>query len=272
MFIDIGGCSMSQEKIKRIHAIYGWILSCLIVLAGICFAVSCVAIYRSGETPFSRESVATHFQKIAIPVYLCLAGIVGGIVIALIFPLPQKREKAKLDPKTLLARLSDGFSLADCEADVRSKIEKERRARNALRIVVAALCVVCAAVALIYTLNPANYTLEALNHDILVAALVAFSAATIALAACYVAAFLEKASILRETELIKLAKGDRKKEKRTHHKKETLGFWKKHGILLIRLAVLAVGIAFVILGVLNGGATDVLGKAIRICTECIGLG
>ncbi|MBE6586468.1 MAG: thioredoxin [Ruminococcaceae bacterium] len=40
----------------------------------------------------------------------------------------------------------------------------------------------------------------------------------------------------------------------------------------VRGVILVVGLAFVVLGVLNGGMADVLGKAIRICTECIGLG
>ena len=49
---------------------------------------------------------------------------------------------------------------------------------------------------------------------------------------------------------------------------------KVNGILLIvsRAAVGAVAITFIVLGVLNGGANDVLTKAIAICTECIGLG
>jgi len=37
--------------------------------------------------------------------------------------------------------------------------------------------------------------------------------------------------------------------------------------------VLLIGAAaFIVLGVLNGGAGDVLMKAIAVCTECIGLG
>ena len=40
----------------------------------------------------------------------------------------------------------------------------------------------------------------------------------------------------------------------------------------VRLAVLVVAIVFIILGVMNGGANDVLIKAINICTECIGMG
>ena len=40
----------------------------------------------------------------------------------------------------------------------------------------------------------------------------------------------------------------------------------------IRGLILAVGVLFIVLGIFNGGMADVLGKAIRICTECIGLG
>lgn len=40
----------------------------------------------------------------------------------------------------------------------------------------------------------------------------------------------------------------------------------------IRLILSAIALLFIILGVMNGGAKDVLIKAINICTECIGLG
>lgn len=45
----------------------------------------------------------------------------------------------------------------------------------------------------------------------------------------------------------------------------------KH-IRLIRTALIAAAILFILLGVVNGGAGDVLIKAKNICTECIGLG
>lgn len=41
---------------------------------------------------------------------------------------------------------------------------------------------------------------------------------------------------------------------------------------IARITVLCLGVLFIILGVMNGGARDVLVKAINICTECIGLG
>ena len=37
-------------------------------------------------------------------------------------------------------------------------------------------------------------------------------------------------------------------------------------------ALFAAAVLLVVLGVLNGGARDVLAKAIKICSECIGLG
>ena len=39
-----------------------------------------------------------------------------------------------------------------------------------------------------------------------------------------------------------------------------------------RLVLLGAAVALVVLGVINGGAHDVLVKAVNICTECIGLG
>ena len=43
-------------------------------------------------------------------------------------------------------------------------------------------------------------------------------------------------------------------------------------LLTVRIVVLIAGIALLVLGTLNGGARDVVQKAIKICRECIGLG
>lgn len=41
---------------------------------------------------------------------------------------------------------------------------------------------------------------------------------------------------------------------------------------VIRIAVLTAALCLIILGAFNGSMRDVLDKAVRICTECIGLG
>ena len=43
-------------------------------------------------------------------------------------------------------------------------------------------------------------------------------------------------------------------------------------LLAVRLGLPILAAVFIVLGVMNGGARDVLVKAINICTECIGLG
>ncbi len=37
-------------------------------------------------------------------------------------------------------------------------------------------------------------------------------------------------------------------------------------------ALFAAAVLLIVLGIANGGAGDVLAKAVRICSECIGLG
>ena len=41
---------------------------------------------------------------------------------------------------------------------------------------------------------------------------------------------------------------------------------------MIQAVLVVAAVVFIIAGVLNGSALDVLVKAIHICTECIGLG
>ncbi len=57
-----------------------------------------------------------------------------------------------------------------------------------------------------------------------------------------------------------------KKERKAHPKA------RKTGVVLVRVALAAAGIALIVFGVFNGGMKDVLMKAINICTQCIGLG
>ena len=86
---------------------------------------------------------------------------------------------------------------------------------------------------------------------------------------------LRHASVARETVAVKAAlaagKGIAKPAEKVNVDKKKLTedpriVWGIRGLIL------AVGVLFIVLGIFNGGMADVLGKAIRICTECIGLG
>ncbi len=43
-------------------------------------------------------------------------------------------------------------------------------------------------------------------------------------------------------------------------------------ILITRVAILTISICFIIIGICNGQMGEVLSKAAKLCTECIGLG
>ena len=46
----------------------------------------------------------------------------------------------------------------------------------------------------------------------------------------------------------------------------------KESVSRVRLVVLVLAIVFIVIGIFNGSMGDVLIKASKICTECIGLG
>ncbi len=54
--------------------------------------------------------------------------------------------------------------------------------------------------------------------------------------------------------------------------KETIRQRRLLSLTLLRISIFAVAILLIVLGVANGGMKDVWEKAIRICSECIGLG
>ena len=79
---------------------------------------------------------------------------------------------------------------------------------------------------------------------------------------------LEEISAKNSIELIKLViKTDGKKVTEYQEDKR-----KKLAINIARGVIITIAVIFIIVGINNGGAKDVLRKAINICTECIGLG
>lgn len=268
---------MSQKVRGRIHLIYGLCLTVLIVAVGVCFALSCLSIYKSGGSPFTRESISAHFDRMAIPVYLCIAGVIGGMVLALALPLENGKIKPQRDGAVALEKLSAKLDLSVCDGSVQAGIRKERRFRRAVTIAAVGISVAALLPAVVWCVNPAHFSIENLNQDMVTAASILLPCAAVALGAWVTAVLLQGASVSRETSLVKAALVANKgqgivstpgipgtcMEKRI----STPRF-----VWIVRGVILVVGMVFVVLGVLNGGMADVLGKAIRICTECIGLG
>ena len=95
---------MSTKTKGRIHLVYGICLGALIVAVGVCFALSCLSIYESGDSPFTRESISAHFSRIAVPTWLCILGVIGGGVLSLALPLEGAKVKSRRDPEAALSK------------------------------------------------------------------------------------------------------------------------------------------------------------------------
>ena len=287
---------MSQKIRGRIHLIYGIILAVLILSVGVCFALSALSIYRSGgSSPYTSESISAYFSRFAPLVYVTLGGIVGGVILAWTIPrrdlVARGSEDDPLDviveryrrglyrpvkdPATTLKRLLSRVDEGELSPACRASLAKERRVRRITGISASVLSAGAMVPAFVWCCNMDHFSINWLSEDIKTAALFVIPCAAVALGVLVGSTLLRQASILRETALVKAAMAERKGKTSLVQREmaEEKDLLSNPRILWgVRIAVLAVGILFVVLGVINGGMDDVLGKAIRICTECIGLG
>ncbi len=261
---------MSQEKLRKVHLIYGIVLSCIVVLTGICFIAACLHIYNSGMRPFTRESISEHFMSILAPVILCIVGVIGGMVISF-FPLEKPKLKGFIDTGAILNKMSSKIDISKCDEDTRAKIQKERKLRLYTNIFCIDAIVVCTVISLIYALNKNNFPAISINSEMVDAMLFIIPCVIVGLGAIYATVLIRNASYVRELALVKKALTTAKAS--NSGQRSVVSGQKNEKILLgARLSLLVIAVTFIIVGIFNGGMADVLQKAINICTECIGLG
>ena len=125
----------------------------------------------------------------------------------------------------------------------------------------------------ILILNPNKYTIENLNSDIVSSVFIALPAVVVGFGSAIFAKQVCLASLSRATAVIKeemKAMGERPKAEPKPHFTETVYY--RAITVAVRASVTALALVFIVLGIMNGGMADVINKAVKICTECIGLG
>lgn len=255
---------MTLEQRKRIHLIYGIVLSAVTVLAGLCLMAACLNIYAAGgPEPYSRETVAAHFAPIAAPVYLCLVLVLGGFLLDACLPLAGAKIKPVKQHGVILRRLLAKTDYSD--SPEASRILALERRRKVNRIVSLLLFGIGSAVFLVFVLNSSHWHQSDINSSMVKAMQVML--ASLALPFCFsiYSAWHNSASIQKEITLVK-AIGANKEAESPAPQSQSRALTAARSCLLI----LAVGL--LLYGFFAGGTADVLTKAVNICTECIGLG
>lgn len=300
---------MSKESLKKIHLIYGIVLSVLLAVLSVLLIVACISIYKIGPSPFTRQSVWEHFAKIAVFVYLTIAVIIGGGILSTICPLEKERLKGSLKDGIVLRRLYKKLESISDEAS--AKIEKQRIIRFAMIIVSMVLIVGATVSSLVKVLSAYDAT-AAINSEVLNGWLTVTYYFFVPTAYLIVTAYICKRSVKKELEVVKnelknaKTAGDvSKKEedtaslqadtvsegcqeqdeknigpvtKLTNELGETVEQikapkkWHKIAYYSIFGVLACTAITFIVVGLANNGTAEVVKKAIAICKECIGMG
>ena len=261
---------LSEKGRKILHLIIGIISAVLIVALGIGMMVSCWGIYQCGPRAFSRETIGAALTNpvILILIFMSVVSCLLGILVHLILPVQKSKTKAIRDELTVMQKMSEKVGAPSQEQ--KAKITRESWLRRITWIIFGILAVSAAVFPALYLFNVSHFPGVDPTAEIMTASFLVMPYG-IFLLGCYFAADLVcKYSAIRQTAVYKqmlLEKNLRAADAAAGQMKS--GTWIVTGL---RLALIAVAICFIVAGIFNGSADDVLTKAIKICTECIGLG
>ena len=271
---------MTQHTNLWVRRIYFALITVALVVVAVLLMVQCVAIYRLGDTPFTRESVATHFAPIAVPGYVCLGLVAAGLVLSPILPAAPD-SKPDRDNVTL-RRLHDKLASSCCSDEQCRQVFAQRRVRRVHLAVTLVLLAIGSAVFLWYATDLSRFTVEDINGSMIRAMLLLAPCMGVPAVYAVIAAIITRRSVRKEIDLIHAALRDALTaqnngvQKDTHFKEKTFAAREKSDseawLPYLQGALLVIGVALVVVGLLENGAAAVLTKAINICTECIGLG
>lgn len=268
---------MTEENIRRIRFWYGIFLSVFTAAIGILFLAEVADIYFSIGT-FTRAEVGRRLlQHVLAPFILWVIAVIAGFVLSVVMPVNAKRKNKPNALKSLARlkkRLPNGEELTDEQKKDFARVRKFELVRVILWSVSAAMCLAAAIACAVYVFDKTNFSSTDYNSHILAMAKFALPFVIVSFACCIGTAVYEGVSAKYELPLVKklVAVGGTPAEKRECAVLTAVEKREKWIVLGARIAVLVLAVVFIILGSLNGGVGDVFRKAIKICTECIGLG
>ena len=265
---------MSDKTVKIIRTLTGIILSALALVCAIALAVSCVQIYQSGSRPFTPERISDAWSSIAIFVWLFVACAIAGGVIDLLFPAPRKKQKGQPYPELRLAKIKARLARKQYPDELLLPLVKQEIYVKSMRITAVAVCTISASYPLIYLNNLDNFTSldTQLNAQVIAAVLPSLCCAIIAMAFCYAVRLLSDASCesaILYAKAIMLIPAPAAEKKPIGKVSKSLPAYTTS---VLQVVLIVVAVCMIVAGIFNGSMNDVLQKAIRICTECIGLG
>lgn len=273
------------QKLRDARFIYSVILGLMVFAVGL--AIICVTadIYYSGKGTgviYTREIVGERLEKLAIPLLILIAYAIAGVA----FPFAETRVKT-VNGKAFsnLRRRVPSESEEGYEAEyenARKRYVANTAWRIALWATALAVTVAGAIYSVVYLVKASEFAGADITAEVFeiakhVLSWTVASLGVLAIASA-VGAYLQKKQIKAMGEMIKYGDSESRCGSAPIQRIVAVGegarSFASHKVTVwtVRAVIIAIGVTFIVLGVLNGGARDVLIKAINICQECIGLG
>lgn len=210
------------------------------------------------EWIYSREKVASALIPVLPVIIIGFIMTVAGLILRLSDDKINKPVKdTEIQRDLIVSRIGNP----------NEKMKAERSKQKKIFIGGWAAFAVCMIPVLIYTVNPAHFPEGQLEP-----VFIAFSAHTIpwiviGITALMISTMLKEKSMKAEIE--------EAKEQGLGKTSFSSGLNKALSyktVLVLRIVILVLAVVLIVAGIVNGSAQDVLGKAVNICTECVGLG
>lgn len=269
---------INQKTCKLVRLISGIVLSAYTVVFAVLVLCRVLDIYFTGHaagnsSPYTYDLLMGRLTgELAAPFWIWVVLIFAGFVLWEVFNVPEKR-RGLTDARYVLQRLQKRIpaEVGDGLKSSLDYVKREQKILKIFRICLYALTGLFLVYVIAYMCTPSNFPNVSKTADMKqLSAFILPVAAMIYIAwLVYVICYGYSAK-LQLPYVKKLTKGV--KEPQVKLGKFAAFVQSKYFVLGVRIAVACFAVAFVIAGCFNGSVQEVLNKAIRICTECIGLG
>ncbi len=266
---------MKSENKLTWYRLLRALLAAYTLVVGALLALAAIRIYMEGVAPenmlgagvyvhpvYSPEIIAAHFRPIAGVVYGYLAFAAAMCIVKL--ALPKEKDGMAIEAASTVRFLERRINAAKLNTSEGRAVQREMRYRKLLLWMQWAVYAVCIVLSAEWMFSPSSFASLELEHEMAQFALHVFPRIIIALGAACMFAQLNHASAAREIPALQKILSRELPEKSGGASEKTR--------LVLRIAIYALAVLFIALGMKNGGMRDVLVKAANICTECIGLG
>lgn len=252
-----------------------WILiSFQTILTSIFFVVQVLRIYLGrvdGEEIFTREKVGQYLLQILVLIIIWVLVVVVGIIMSFIKKMDYNI-KAKNSNIVKLKAITcilpyDKIEETDEDYILLKSYDKNRKIAY---LIFSMICLGLAVFPFMYLFNPNHFVANGHATGQVIDMILHILPFVVIGFVCFIATVLyenysaNNSIIVAKKLLAKYKKGEISFKAENKRKVQLL--WAIRGLII------AIGIVFIITGIINGGPSRVYAKAAKICSECIGLG